>query len=158
MKLKKSFFSETKCTRAYIFWICYHLVDLNQKCSYGGPWVNFGYARRVFYFPIMYIVKLKKSFSSETKYTRANIFGICYHLVDLYQKCSYGGPWVNVGHARRVFYFPIIYIMKLKKSFFSETELTRAYIFCICYHLADLYQKCSYGVPWVDVGHTRRVF
>ena len=46
-----------------------------------------------------------KIFLSETIRPRALIFGMYYHLVDLYQVCSNYAPWANNGLAPGVICF-----------------------------------------------------
>ena len=43
------------------------------------------------------LLTIASNISSETDRSRALIFGMLHCLVDLYQVCSDGGPWVQNG-------------------------------------------------------------
>ncbi len=81
----------------------------------------------------------------------AQIFGMQHCLVDIYQVCSNYVPWAKIGHSPGFSQFTLIYIGKHKKSFFSETNGTRPWIFGDEYCVETLYQYCLNVGPGVKL-------
>ena len=68
-----------------------------------------------------YIGKHEKIFFPETTRPKALIFGMCHHLVDLYQVSSNYAPWVKRGPPCWVHMFNIGLIREnIKKSSFLK--------------------------------------
>ena len=84
-KHEKIFWSETTRLRAWTFGILYYLVDLYQVCSNVSPAAKNGPrpGGHMCYIGL-YREQLEKIFLSETTRPRALVFGMEYHLVDLY--------------------------------------------------------------------------
>ena len=110
------------------------------------PWVYLQFVIVVFpdhthYF--LYREKHGKIILSETIRPRALIFGMYYHLVDLYQVCSNYTPGTKNGPTRGNMFYIGLYREKYEKIFLSETTRPRGLIFGMKHHLVNLYQVCS---------------
>ena len=78
----------------------------------------------------LYREQHEKIFLSETTRSRALLFGMQYHLVDLHLVCSNNTPgaqkWPRQGGHK---FYRRLYREQHEKIFLSETTITRALIF-----------------------------
>ena len=91
------FLSETTRHRALIFGAEHHLVNLYQVCSNYIPEAKIGPSQGYMFYIGLYMENHKKIFLSETTRSRALIFGMKHHLVNLYKVCSNYIPGAKIG-------------------------------------------------------------
>ena len=88
--------------RALIFGIWHHLVDLYKICSNYSPGDKNGPTSSHMFYIGLYREQHEKIFLSETTRPIALIFGMEYHLGNLYQLSLNYSPWAKNGPASGV--------------------------------------------------------
>ena len=95
--MKKLFLSKTARHRTLIFGVKHQIVNLYQVCSNYIPGAKTDPPRGHMFYIGLYKEKHEKIFLSETIRLRTLIFGMYYHLVDLYRAFSNYAPGAKMA-------------------------------------------------------------